>query len=97
MASGDVARELADLPRWLLAADGRSIVRELHFASFSAAFGFMTAVAIDAEAMDHHPDWSNSYKTVSVALSTHVAGGLTQRDFALARQIDAHAVAALPD
>jgi 4a-hydroxytetrahydrobiopterin dehydratase len=53
-----------------------------------SAFGFMTQVALLAEKADHHPEWSNVYNKVSIALSTHDAGGLSQRDFDLARQID---------
>ncbi|NEX15599.1 MAG: 4a-hydroxytetrahydrobiopterin dehydratase [Halochromatium sp.] len=59
------------------------------FNDFSEAFGFMTRVALAAEAMDHHPDWCNLYKTLSVDLSTHDAGGLTELDFQLAARMDA--------
>ena len=55
---------------------------------FSAAFAFMTRVALLAEAAGHHPDWSNVYNRVSIALSTHDAGGITERDLDLARRID---------
>jgi 4a-hydroxytetrahydrobiopterin dehydratase len=79
---------LAALPAWR-PLDGRdAIARTFAFADFSEAFAFMTRVALVAEKMDHHPEWSNVYKTVSVVLSTHEAGGLSERDVALAKAID---------
>lgn len=63
--------------------------RDLRFRDFSEAFAFMTRVALIAEKMDHHPEWSNVYNTVHIALSTHSAGGkVTDRDRALAMAID---------
>jgi 4a-hydroxytetrahydrobiopterin dehydratase len=62
--------------------------KELKFKTFTAAFGFMTQVAIEAEKINHHPDWSNSYNKVSIALKSHDAGGLTENDFKLATIID---------
>ena len=73
-------------PDWSL-VDGK-LHRELRFADFVAAFGFMTRVAILAEKLDHHPEWSNVYGRVVVDLVTHDAGGITERDFALAAHID---------
>ena len=61
-----------------------SLYKEFVFSDFAAAFGFMTSVAVLAENANHHPDWSNRYNKVSVTLTTHEAGGLTQRDFDLA-------------
>ncbi|WP_420393790.1 4a-hydroxytetrahydrobiopterin dehydratase [Acuticoccus sp.] len=85
----DVARaRLAKLTGWTLVEDGRAIQRSLRFADFGAAFAFMTRVALAAERMDHHPDWSNVYNRVTIRLTTHDAGGLTDRDVALARSID---------
>lgn len=79
---------LANLPGWHM-VDGRdAITRTFTFADFSQAFGFMTRAALVAEKMDHHPEWSNVYKTVSVTLSTHEAGGLTVRDIELATAMD---------
>jgi len=79
---------LAALPAWR-PLDGRdAIARTFTFADFSEAFAFMTRVALVAEKMDHHPEWSNVYKTVAVTLSTHEAGGLTARDVELAKAID---------
>jgi 4a-hydroxytetrahydrobiopterin dehydratase len=63
--------------------------KEFHFKDFVTAFGFMTRVALVAEAMDHHPEWFNVYSTVRVDLATHDAGGITELDFALARRIEA--------
>jgi len=81
----DALKTLAD---WRL-VDGRdAITRTFTFADFNEAFGFMTRAALIAEKMDHHPEWSNVYKTVTVTLSTHEAGGLTARDAALARAMD---------
>lgn len=86
LSAADIAAELAKLPGWQHAGD--SIRREFRFADFVAAFGFMGRVALLAERANHHPDWSNSYNKVRIALSTHDAGGLTARDFALAGEID---------
>lgn len=81
---------LAKLPgKWTLAADQKSIHQSFKFKNFSEAFAFMTRVALLAEAADHHPDWSNVYNKVDITLSTHDAGGLTQKDLALAEAISA--------
>ena len=80
---------LRKLPRWKFSADGTSISRTFTFTDFNEAFGFMTRAALVAEKMNHHPDWSNSYKKVAVTLSTHDAGGLTKLDVALAEAMDA--------
>lgn len=79
---------IAELAGWSL-VDGRdALTRTFTFADFSAAFGFMTRVALAAEKLDHHPEWSNVWNRVDITLSTHDAGGLTQRDVDLARIID---------
>ena len=88
---GAIAAALAGLPGWQ--RNGGTIGRQFRFADFRTAFAFMTAVAAIAEQLDHHPDWSNSYRDVVVALTTHDAGGLTTLDFELARAIDAAAMA----
>jgi 4a-hydroxytetrahydrobiopterin dehydratase len=82
------AGALKDLDGWSLTGDGGSITRTFTFENFSEAFAFMTRVALAAEKMDHHPDWSNVYKTVNVTLNTHDAGGLTALDFELARTMN---------
>ncbi len=78
----------ADLPDWSLLHDRDAIARSFRFENFSAAWGFMTRVALAAEAMDHHPEWSNVWNKVDIVLSTHDANGLTKRDIALAKKID---------
>lgn len=85
----DVAEALKALPGWA-ADDGDrpAITRTLKFADFNAAFGFMTRVALLADKMDHHPEWSNVYNRVEILLTTHDADGVTQKDVALARFID---------
>lgn len=83
-----IGAALAALPGWAKAPRGSAITRTFTFADFSQAFGFMARVALVAEKMDHHPEWTNVYKTVAVTLSTHDAGGVTERDLALAREID---------
>ena len=86
---------LEGLPGWRYDAAERAIRRDFRFADFPAAFAFMTRVAIAAEKADHHPDWSNSWNRVAVALSTHSAGGVTAKDVALAKEMDSFA-ASLP-
>ncbi|HXK54419.1 MAG TPA: 4a-hydroxytetrahydrobiopterin dehydratase [Hyphomicrobiales bacterium] len=69
--------------------DGRdAIAKRFEFANFSAAFGWMARVALAAEKMDHHPEWTNVYRHVDVILSSHDAGGVTQRDIRLAAAMD---------
>jgi 4a-hydroxytetrahydrobiopterin dehydratase len=86
-----VRERLAALPGWTLSADGLAITRQFKFADFQQAFAFMTHVALAAERADHHPEWSNVYNRVDMRLTTHDAGGLTERDFALAVVADAAA------
>ena len=83
------AQALHALPDWSLRADGRAIERKFKFADFNQAFGFMTRVALLAESQDHHPEWSNVYNRVEITLTTHDAGGLSLRDVAMAKAIDA--------
>ena len=64
------------------------IKRDFKFENFVDAFSFMASVALQAEKMDHYPDWSNVYNQVRIALNTHSAGGITQQDFDLAKEID---------
>jgi 4a-hydroxytetrahydrobiopterin dehydratase len=78
----EINERLVDLPGWSY-SEG-VLRRDFAFADFSEAFGFMTRVALAAEKLDHHPDWSNAWNRVSVALSTHDAGGVTELDLALA-------------
>lgn len=85
----EVASLLDRCPAWSLRADGLAITRKLRFADFSEAFAFMTRVALLAEKLDHHPEWSNVYNRVEVTLTTHDAGGLSARDARMAAAIDA--------
>lgn len=85
LADAEVAAELGKLKGW--AVEKGNLHRVFEFKDFSAAFGFMTRVALAAEKMDHHPDWSNVWNKVTVDLSTHSAGGLTKNDFELAERM----------
>lgn len=76
-------------PGWTLADDALSVSVSLEFANFVEAWGFMTEIAIAAETLNHHPEWSNVWNRVDITLTTHDAGGLTEKDVALA-----HAIAA---
>ena len=80
---------LAELPEWSLRGDGLAIERQFQFKNFSEAWGFMNRVALIAEKHDHHPEWSNVYKRVTIRLSTHEVGGVSDRDFKLATEINA--------
>ena len=82
LSDPEIRIRLQTLPDWEL-ADGK-LRREFVFRDFVAAFGFMSQVALTAEKMDHHPEWSNIYNRVVVELQTHDAGGLTALDFELA-------------
>ena len=79
----------ASLPAWEMVAGRDAIRRTFKFGNFSQAWGFMARVALLAEQQDHHPEWSNVWNRVEIVLSTHDAGGLSSRDVALARAIDA--------
>ena len=87
MAGKEIEAALSALPAWEL--EGNAIVREFRFGDFVEAFGFMSKVALLAERADHHPEWSNVYNRVRICLTTHDAGGLTDRDMRLAAAIDA--------
>lgn len=83
-----IAENLSQLQGWSLSADQTAIEKQFTFRDFAEAFAYMTRIALIAEKMDHHPDWTNIYNTVSVRLSSHDAGGLTARDFGLAQAMD---------
>lgn len=87
LEDGEVEARLRERSRWSL-RDGK-LHRELRFPSFVEAFGFMSQVALIAERMNHHPEWSNVYNRVVIDLTTHDAGGLSALDFELAEAIDA--------
>ncbi|KIL97339.1 Pterin-4-alpha-carbinolamine dehydratase [Paramagnetospirillum magnetotacticum MS-1] len=79
---------LATLDGWTEAEGRDAIARSLRFADFAQAFAFMTQVALAAEKMNHHPEWFNVWNRIDVTLSTHDAGGVTQKDIDLARAIN---------
>jgi 4a-hydroxytetrahydrobiopterin dehydratase len=87
----DINREaaLVELKDWTLVEGREAIFRRFILKNFNAAFGFMTRVAMEAEKHDHHPEWSNVYRTVDIVLTSHDVKGLSQRDVELARIIDA--------
>lgn len=82
------AAALAELTGWQTVEGRDAIARTYQFKDFKAAFAWMTAVALVAERMDHHPEWRNVYRTVEVVLTSHDAGGVTARDVTLARAMD---------
>jgi 4a-hydroxytetrahydrobiopterin dehydratase len=82
------AAALQSLSGWKAVTGRDAIQKRFVFADFSQAFGWMTRVALVAEKMDHHPEWSNIYKTVDVTLATHDAGGVTSLDMTLAEAMD---------
>jgi 4a-hydroxytetrahydrobiopterin dehydratase len=86
--TAEIAALLAAAPGWSLAREGAAIRRDFQFRDFSEAWGFMNRVALLAEAQDHHPEWSNVYNRVTIELTTHDCGGLSERDFRLARAVD---------
>lgn len=83
-----IANALARHPGWMMADDGAAIARRFIFVDFAAAFGFMAEVALAAEKLDHHPDWTNVWNRVDVRITTHDRGGVTAWDFALAAACD---------
>ncbi len=82
------AELLSALPAWSYDEGRRALHRRLELADFSAAFGLMTRIALAAEKLDHHPEWSNVYNVVAIWLTTHDAGGVSERDATLALVID---------
>lgn len=89
LSESDIAERLKEHPHWSV-VDGK-LHRELVLADFNEAWGLMSRVALAAERMDHHPEWFNVYNKVTIDLTTHDAGGISDRDFALAAAIDAFA------
>jgi 4a-hydroxytetrahydrobiopterin dehydratase len=82
----DIETKLSELKNWVLFED--KLFQVFRFKNFTKAFSFITQVAFEAEKLNHHPDWSNSYNTVEITLSTHDVGGLTELDFKLAEKIN---------
>ncbi len=83
------AGALAELSGWRLVEDRDAIQKSFRFKDFNQAWAFMSRVAPAAEAMNHHPEWSNVYNRVEIVLTTHDCGGLSERDIQLARKIEA--------
>lgn len=88
----DIDTVLAELTHWERDAERPGIRRQFRFADFSAAFAFMARVALLAEKIDHHPEWSNVYNRVDVLLTTHDTGGVSDRDLTMAHFMDQIAV-----
>jgi 4a-hydroxytetrahydrobiopterin dehydratase len=89
LSESEVAQRLSGLPGWSVKAG--KLHRELTFPDFTQAFAFMTDVAREADALDHHPEWFNVYNRVVMDLTTHDAAGITTLDFELARRAEEHA------
>lgn len=87
----EIGTALSELKGWELSADHLSIRQDFKFRDFNAAFAFMTRVALAAEKLDHHPEWSNIYNKVEVTLTTHSAKGLTSLDMRMAKLINDYA------
>jgi 4a-hydroxytetrahydrobiopterin dehydratase len=84
------AQALKELAAWQEVKGRDAIARKFEFKDFNQAFAFMTRVALLAEKMDHHPEWSNVYNKLEVTLSTHDAGGVTENDVKMAKAMDAY-------
>jgi len=85
--------KLSPPPGWQRVTGRDAIARSFEFKDFNAAFAFMTRVALLAEKMDHHPEWSNVYNKVEVTLATHDTGGVTQKDIAMAKAMEGYGTA----
>lgn len=88
LSEAERADALDGLPDWDYNESRDAITRQIVFSDFAEAFGFMTQVALIAEKMDHHPEWTNVWNRVEITLTTHDAGGLSERDIELADAID---------
>jgi 4a-hydroxytetrahydrobiopterin dehydratase len=88
LSEAERADALDGLPDWDYDESRDAITRQIVFSDFAEAFGFMTQVALIAEKMDHHPEWKNVWNRVEITLTTHDAGGLSERDIELADAID---------
>ena len=82
------SQALSQISSWSLHEAPDQLIRDFVFNDFVSAFGFMSSVSLVAEQLNHHPDWSNVYNKVSIKLSTHDVGGLSEKDFLLAARID---------
>ena len=82
----EIETQLKSLKNWKIVSE--KLHQEIQFKDFKEAFSFMTKVAEEAEKMNHHPEWFNVYNKVRIDLTTHDAGGISEKDFELARKID---------
>jgi 4a-hydroxytetrahydrobiopterin dehydratase len=89
LTSEQRAAELAQIPAWRFDESRNALYRKLVFRDFAEALAFMVRVGVEAEKADHHPEWSNVYNRLEIWLTTHDAGGVSQRDIALAKIVDA--------
>ncbi|MBN8554417.1 MAG: 4a-hydroxytetrahydrobiopterin dehydratase [Deltaproteobacteria bacterium] len=85
-SAAEIQSHLKNLKNWKIVSE--KLHREIQFADFNEAFAFMTKVAVIAEQMNHHPEWFNVYNKVRIDLTTHDAGGISEKDFELAQKID---------
>ena len=88
LSDDERAAALSELTGWQMADGREAICKTFEFRNFNEAFGFMSRVALQAEKMDHHPEWFNVYNRVDVRLTTHDTGGLTQKDLDLAARME---------
>ena len=88
LSAAELDSALAELPFWQKLSGRDALARSFKFKNFRQAFAFMTEVALLAEKADHHPEWTNVYNRLDMVLSTHEAGGVSERDIALAREIE---------
>ena len=86
LSANELDESVRNLKGWKL--NDEKLEKSFKFRNFVDAFGFMTRIALEAEKMNHHPEWSNVYNNVTIKLSTHDAGGITDNDIALAKIID---------
>ena len=86
LSAAEIEEKLGHLPDWGI--DQHKLFRHFVFSNFVDAWGFMSQVALVAETQNHHPEWTNVYNRVEIYLTTHDAGGITDKDFTLATRID---------
>lgn len=91
LTTDEIGAAISELKTWELSADQSSIRQSFKFHDFNAAFAFMTRIAMAAEKLDHHPEWSNVYNKVEITLTTHSAKGLTDLDVRMAKLINTYA------
>ncbi|MEO0614110.1 MAG: 4a-hydroxytetrahydrobiopterin dehydratase [Pseudomonadota bacterium] len=89
LSDAERASLIRDCPAWTHDSERDALTRTVKFTDFNAAFGFMTRIAMQAEKLDHHPEWSNVYNSVTVTLTTHDVDGLSDKDREMTRFIDA--------